>query len=51
MVETHAYDEMHGASGEVREHYRAFADWLASTPRDRLAQKRAEADSLFHRLS
>ena len=27
MVETRAYDEMHGASGEVREHYRAFADF------------------------
>ncbi len=50
MVGTSAYDEMHGAAGEVREHYRAFADWLASTPRDRLAQKRAEADSLFHRV-
>jgi putative proteasome-type protease len=46
MVETRAYDEMHGASGEVREHYRAFADWLASTPRDRLAQKRAVGDAV-----
>ena len=50
MGGTSAYDEMHAAGGEVREHYRAFADWLASTPRERLTQKRAEADSLFHRV-
>ena len=43
MGGTSAYDEMHAAGGEVREHYRAFADWLASTPRERLTQKRAGA--------
>jgi uncharacterized circularly permuted ATP-grasp superfamily protein len=50
MIGTIAYDEMHSPEGQIREHYRVFADWLASTPRDRLAQKRAEADSLFHRV-
>jgi uncharacterized circularly permuted ATP-grasp superfamily protein len=44
------YDEMHGPDGQVREHYRAFSSWLASTPKDRVRQKRAEADSLFHRV-
>ena len=44
------YDEMHAATGEVREHYRTFASWLERTPQDRVAQKRAEADSLFHRV-
>jgi len=51
MVGTSAHYEMHGAGGEVRDHYRAFADWLASTPRDRLAQKRAEADPDWIRRS
>src|SRR5689334_25424776 len=45
-----AYDEMHAANGEVREHYRTFASWLERTPHDRVAQKRAEADMLFHRV-
>jgi uncharacterized circularly permuted ATP-grasp superfamily protein len=44
------YDEMHIAAGEVREHYRTFAYWLANTPSDRVAQKRGEADTLFHRV-
>jgi uncharacterized circularly permuted ATP-grasp superfamily protein len=50
MVGTTIYDEMHDPAGGTREHYRAFADWLARTPEDRLTQKRAEADSLFHRV-
>src|SRR5262245_2961531 len=44
------YDEMHAADGDVRDHYRTFASWLADTPSDRVAQKRAEADTLFHRV-
>ena len=44
------YDEMHAADGGVRDHYRTFASWLANTPSDRVAQKRAEADTLFHRV-
>ena len=44
------YDEMHAAGGEVREHYQTFASWLARTPEERVARKRAEADTLFHRV-
>jgi len=44
------YDEMHGADGDVRAHFRALADWLAETPADRVAEKRREADLLFHRV-
>jgi uncharacterized circularly permuted ATP-grasp superfamily protein len=36
--------------GDVRPHYRAFADWLEKTPSSRVDQKRKEADLLFHRL-
>src|SRR5258708_24234277 len=44
------YDEMRAANGEVRAHFRALADWLAETPADRGAEKRREADLLFHRV-
>ena len=43
------YDEMYDASGAVRPHYQAFARWLADTPEELLAQRRREADLLFHR--
>ncbi|MBU1331567.1 MAG: circularly permuted type 2 ATP-grasp protein [Gammaproteobacteria bacterium] len=43
------YDEMHLANGECRSHYREFARWLADTPTELLAQRRREADLLFHR--
>jgi uncharacterized circularly permuted ATP-grasp superfamily protein len=45
-----AYDEMQTAEGRARGHYRRYADWLAAQPADRLDRKRAEADSLFHRV-
>jgi uncharacterized circularly permuted ATP-grasp superfamily protein len=44
------YDEMRLASGEVRPHFRVLADWLAETPAERVAEKRREADLLFHRV-
>ncbi|HMV05428.1 MAG TPA: circularly permuted type 2 ATP-grasp protein [Accumulibacter sp.] len=44
------YNEMVDAEGNLRSHYRAFADWLASMPTERLARKRAEADTAFHRV-
>ncbi len=44
------YDEMQSADGKNRPHYRRYSDWLLSQPEDRLARKRAEADSLFHRV-
>ncbi|MBB3103645.1 circularly permuted type 2 ATP-grasp protein [Azomonas macrocytogenes] len=43
------YDEMYDANGECRPHYQEFARWLAETPPDILAQRRREADLLFHR--
>ncbi|WP_397378933.1 circularly permuted type 2 ATP-grasp protein [Pseudomonas sp.] len=43
------YDEMYDASGAVRPHYQTFARWLADTPDELLAQRRREADLLFHR--
>ena len=36
--------------GAIREHYQPFADWLARTPPDRIAQKREEAERAFQRV-
>src|SRR5512141_1238996 len=44
------YDEMRSEDGTVRPHYQPFADWLARTRADRIAQKREEAERAFHRL-
>ena len=44
------YNEMRADDGVVRAHYRPFADWLERTPPDRIAQKREEAERLFHRV-
>jgi uncharacterized circularly permuted ATP-grasp superfamily protein len=44
------YDEMYAEDGRVRPHYAAYSDWLLRQPDDALRQKRAEADSLFHRV-
>ena len=44
------YNEMYDAAGTLRPHYRAYADWLAATPPERIARKRAEADIAFHRV-
>jgi uncharacterized circularly permuted ATP-grasp superfamily protein len=41
---------MRGPDGQVRAHYRAFADWIERTPAERIAQKREEAERLFHRV-
>jgi uncharacterized circularly permuted ATP-grasp superfamily protein len=49
MIRT-PFDEMHAADGRHRPHYGRYSDWLFSQPEDRLARKRAEADSLFHRV-
>jgi uncharacterized circularly permuted ATP-grasp superfamily protein len=49
-MERHQYDEMRDADGKVRAHFRAIADWLADTPAKRVAEKRREADLLFHRV-
>ena len=52
------YDEMRGLpaaagnspSDAVLPHYQRYAEWLAATPPERIAQKRNEADLSFHRL-
>ncbi len=49
-MESRHYDEMRAADGSVRAHFRALADWLAETPVKRVAEKRREADLLFHRV-
>ena len=41
---------MQARSGEERAHYRRYAEWLTNQPPAELAQKRAEADALFHRV-
>ena len=38
------------ADGQVRPPYAVYSDWLIREPQDALRQKRAEADSLFHRV-
>ncbi|AJP52332.1 circularly permuted type 2 ATP-grasp protein [Pseudomonas simiae] len=43
------FDEMNDANGVCRAHYQDFSRWLANTPPDLLAQRRREADLLFHR--
>ena len=49
-LRTKFYNEMYGDGQQVRPHYAAFADWLRDRPAEWLAQKRGEADALFHRL-
>jgi uncharacterized circularly permuted ATP-grasp superfamily protein len=44
------YDEMNARAGAERTHYQRYSQWLASQPASKLAQKRAEADALFHRV-
>ena len=44
------FDEMYTADGQVRPPYAVYCDWLIREPEDELRQKRAEADSLFHRV-
>ena len=49
MTINNFYNEMTDEAGRVRPHYAAYASWLSEMPEERLAQKRAEADALFHR--
>ena len=45
-----SYNEMYRTDGTARSHYLRYGDWLKHQPADRLTQKRAEADALFHRV-
>ena len=44
------FDEMHGAEGAVREHYREFDRWLVEQSSETMRNKRAEADLVFRRV-
>ncbi|MGL4767406.1 MAG: circularly permuted type 2 ATP-grasp protein [Formosimonas sp.] len=46
------YDEMHDTlgGGDVREHYQPMDGWLAAQTPEHLANKRAQADLMFHKL-
>lgn len=44
------YDEMTASDGSIRAHYSGFQDWLSIIPPQYIEQKRAEADSAFHRV-
>ena len=50
MERSQKYDEMRAADGKVRPHFGQIAEWLANTPAKRVAEKRREADLLFHRV-
>jgi uncharacterized circularly permuted ATP-grasp superfamily protein len=41
---------MYSSGGAARAHYQRYSDWLGTQPAERLLQKRAEADALFHRV-
>jgi uncharacterized circularly permuted ATP-grasp superfamily protein len=49
-VRASPYDEMLEAGGAPRRHCRDYWGWLEAQSGERLAQKRSEADALFHRL-
>ncbi|MBL0167786.1 MAG: circularly permuted type 2 ATP-grasp protein [Propionivibrio sp.] len=49
-MSTTFFNEMYDSAGALRPHYCAYADWLAATPSERIASKRAEADIAFHRV-
>jgi uncharacterized circularly permuted ATP-grasp superfamily protein len=44
------YNEMYLADGTVRSHYQPLADWIATTPLERVKQMRDAANMLFHRV-
>ena len=44
------YNEMYVSEGAERPHYHSYKKWLTEQPGERLSQKRAEADALFHRV-
>ena len=50
MERRQQFDEMRAADGKVGPHFARIAEWLAETPAKRVAEKRREADLLFHRV-
>ncbi|MEI2415839.1 circularly permuted type 2 ATP-grasp protein [Orrella sp. JC864] len=47
---TPAYDEMFDGEGEIRPHYREFADWMSAQSAATMTAKRVEADLSFRRV-
>lgn len=47
---THFFDEMTQSDGAVREHYQAMDAWLKSQSVGTVADKRTQADLMFHKL-
>ena len=45
-----AFDEMTGAGNVVRDHYRAYDEWLRRQPLDAMQASRAEAEMIFRRV-
>ena len=43
------FDEMYLTDHQCRPHYQPLAQWLAQTPATQIAQRKREADFLFHR--
>ena len=44
------FNEMYSSPSEARQHYDAFARWLAQQPAQLIDQKRAEAELIFRRV-
>ena len=44
------FDEMSGTTGAARPPYEKLAQWLANTPAEFLASRRAQAELLFRRI-
>ena len=47
---TLTFDEMHRPDGQLREHYRPYAEWLHAQPASLMQQRRAEAEMIFRRV-
>jgi uncharacterized circularly permuted ATP-grasp superfamily protein len=50
MFSDSCFNEMYRPDGSVREHYHALAEWLTTTPKERILQMRLAAQMLFHRV-
>jgi uncharacterized circularly permuted ATP-grasp superfamily protein len=45
-----AYDEMHAAAQQVREHYASYGLWLDKQPSEAMQARREEAEMIFRRV-
>ena len=50
MFSDTCFNEMYRPDGSVRDHYLPLADWLTTTPKERILQMRQAAQMLFHRV-